>query len=148
MNFLYALLQAVGTDQTTLSWQQIADANATINDANIEQKIYSACNYVLSHDASIINKFVHGGVTRNGHNFGGGADLSKGSEQSKLQVYNNQYQKDSTIAQTYQSQADGAVQSAQSQSGQDGQNLANKAQLAQTMTSILSTLSSVLMQHY
>jgi DNA replication protein DnaD len=136
MNFLYALLQAVGTDQTTLSWQQIADANATINDANIEQKIYSACNAKLTSDANAINNYVHNN------------DMSKQSNQAQLQVYNNQYQKDSTIAQTYQSQADGAVQSAQSQSGQDGQNLANKAQLAQTMTSILSTLSSVLMQHY
>jgi hypothetical protein len=141
-NFMYALLQAVGNAQNTESWQEISDATATINDAKIEQAVYSACNHQLTLDEAAVHNYCYpnGGTTPR--------KFTNASSQTKLQTYTNKYNEDSTVFQTYQSQADAAVQAAQTQSGQDGQNLANQAQLGQTMTSVLSTLASILQQHY
>lgn len=133
-NFMYALLNAVKNDQDSLASQQMMDSNTTNLNVSIEMAVYNWTSKQLSKDASAIAAYAK--------------SHSNATNTAKMQSLNTQYQKDSTLGQTSQSQADTSVQGSQTQTGQDGQNLANKAQLAQTMTSVLSTLASMLMQKY
>jgi hypothetical protein len=127
-NFLRNLLSAVNNCQQTMQWQQIADTNSTINNANLEQSYYAAWNTQLARDAS---KVTAAGTT--------GDDLTKAQQQ---------YQVDSALAQTQENTCDSATQAAQQAVGQDGTNLQNQAQLASTLNTIGSNLANLIGHAY
>lgn len=129
-NFLYAMLNAVNKDQQTMQWQEIADSNTTIKDANIEEQYYSAWDTILQLQAASI------------------ATLAKGTNQSLLQAAQAKYQEESTTAQSQQNMCDGATQASQQTVGQDGSNLQNQAQLASTLSSVASNMASLIGHAY
>ena len=133
-NFEFALLNAVNNDQNTEQWLQIADSEMTSNDANIEATCYNQWNNALNVIAAVVNGYAAGATDT--------------SVKNKLTEAQQQYQVASTMAQTTETQMDGATQSAQQAVGQDGTNLQNQAQLAQTLTSIGSQVANMISHAY
>lgn len=122
-NFLFAMLNAVNKDQSTMQWQEQTDSNSTILDANIENTYYKAWNSVLQKDAAAVK-----------------SNANPSTE--------DQYTADSTTAQTQESMCDGATQASQQTVGQDGSNLQNQAQLASTLNSVASNVASLIGHAY
>ena len=134
-NFLFAFLAAENKDQNTLNYQQIADANSTSMDANIESQVYQAENILLNTDAQAVAKAASGGgPTKNPTN--------------DIPVANSQFQSDSANAQGIESVQNNITQTQQQASGQDSTNLQNLTQLTSTLTSVLSTIASLVGHAY
>lgn len=128
VNFMYALMKAVGRDQDSMSMMQMIDAKSTELSVDLEQKLYAYWNGVLEKDDVAIQKVV---VT----------DPNASSEINKLQ---SQYNVDSSTGQSNESQEDGVVQSTQGQTSTDASNLQMKAQMIQGVNSIQSALTNML----
>lgn len=128
INFMYALMKAVGNDQDSMSLMQVTDAKTTMNAVNLEQMLYTQWNKVLQNDALAIQ----------------GVDPKSDNASSIIQQLQSQYNVDSSKAQTEESQQDGATQSAQGQTSTDASNLQMKAQMVQGVNSIQSALTNML----
>lgn len=129
--WMYALYEAIAKDQSTMSDQQIADSNTAMIDVQMEENLYNHWNEQLQKDSEKVTEAANEKPNKSGDN----PDLTKAQ---------TQYSTDSTLAQGYESQADGNVQSAQGQVSADAQNLQQKATMASAMNSIQQTLTSFL----
>lgn len=130
-NFLFAFLAAENKDQNTLNFQQIADANSTSMDANIESQVYQAENSLLQTAAAAVSAAATGSDPSN-----------------DVPAANSIYQTDSAAAQGVESVQNNMTQTQQQASGQDSTNLQNLTQLTSTLTSVLSTIASLVGHAY
>ncbi len=116
-NFQFALLDATIRSQDALSSKQASDSQSGILDNDLLVDEYNDATVVLQADTANVQA-----QTNNSSN-----------DQTSA---NTQYQNDSSVAQTGESNANTAVQQQQTQSSQDGTNLSNLVSLSSTLITI------------
>lgn len=128
VNFMYALMEAVGKDQDSMSMMQMVDAKSTMLAVDLEQTLYAYWNKILEQDDAKIQA----------------VDPKSDNAATIINQLQSQYNVDSSTGQSNESQEDGVVQSTQGQTSTDASNLQMKAQMIQGVNSIQSTLTNML----
>ena len=129
-NFMFDLIKAIMHDQSTMSWQQLTDAQSTLNATKFETAIYNYWKGILASAAANVEyQATHG---------------HKNNRSSRVQAAQAAYSNDNADAQMNESQQDAMVQSTQGQTQSDATNLQTKAQMQQSANSILTTLVNML----
>jgi hypothetical protein len=126
-NFLNAGLQAIVQSQNALQYQELADANATILNSEIENAIYTDWNETLSSIADQISNLS-----------------TSDSNSTQLQQLETQYQTASAKAQADENSADAMTQASQQAVTQDGTNIQNQTSLGSVLFSVSSNMASIL----
>lgn len=129
-NFMFDLMKAIMHDQSTMSQQQLTDAQSTMNATKFETAIYNHWKTVLAEAAANVQTQADSGSSK--------------TRASRVQAAQAAYSNDNADAQMYESQQDAMVQSTQGQTQSDATNLQMKAQMQQSANSILTTLVNML----
>ena len=129
-NFMYALMKAIMHDQSTMSQQQLTDAQSTMNATKFETAIYNYWKGKLTQDAWYVQWNANNGNSK--------------TRSARVQAAQAKYSNANADAQMYESQQDAMVQSTQGQTQSDATNLQMKAQIQQAANSILTTLVNLL----
>ena len=129
-NFMFDLIKAIMHDQSTMSQQQLTDAQSTLNATKFETAIYNYWKGVLAAAAKNVQHQATSG--------------DKDTRSARVQAAQAAYSNDNADAQMYESQQDAMVQSTQGQTQTDATNLQMKAQMQQSANSILTTLVNML----
>ncbi|MBM3197953.1 MAG: hypothetical protein FJZ58_01700 [Chlamydiae bacterium] len=119
-NFQFALLDATIRSQTTLGNKQTSDAQSSILANDLLETEYNDATAVLTKDTENVQS-ITGTSTE---------------DTDALTQANQEYQNDSSVAQTGESNANTAVQAEQTQVSQDGTNLSNLVSLSSTLIQI------------
>lgn len=129
-NFMYDLMKAIMHDQSTMSQQQLTDAQSTMIATKIETALYTAWKDTLTLAAQHVE-----------HEATSGHKKTRGARTQAAQA---NYSLQNSKAQMNESQQDAMVQSTQGQTQSDATNLQMKAQIQQSANSILTTLVNML----
>lgn len=127
-NFMWNLLNAIATNQSSEGQQQLADSQTTNVLSTLLTTVYTAAQQQLATDSSLISQ-----------NSGNSA---------QLQVYTTQYQEDQTKYSNWENQDDGYVQGATTQTQQDASNQQNIVAFASSVLQVASTLAQLLAKTY
>lgn len=130
-NFMFDLAKAIEKDQSTMSEQQLTDAESALFATKLEEQLYGFWERKLDNAAQ--------NVTATYDKYKNSSKLSE-----KVQEAQTDYSKDNADAQSNETQQDAMVQSAQGQTQSDATNLSMKAQIMQAANSILTTLINML----
>lgn len=129
VNFMYAMMKAVGRDQDSMSLQQITDSKSTMLAVTMEQNMYRSWNGILQTDDQNISA----------------VDPGSDNAPSIINQLQSKYNVDASTAQSMESQQDGGmVQPLQGQASSDANNLGMKAQTMQGLNTLQAALSSIL----
>ena len=126
-NFLQAGLNAIVQSQNALQYQELADANETILNSQMENAIYTDWNATLSEIAQEISNIS-----------------TSDANSTKLQQLETQYQTASAKAQADENAADATTQASQQAVTQDGTNIQNQTSLGSVLFSVSSNMASIL----
>jgi hypothetical protein len=137
-NYLYAVMEAVSLSTATNSQQQLADANSTVMDVNMEQQVTNDWNSQIQAAQANVTYWAQA-VSQHPSNKGDAAYLADAQ---------TNFQNIVTQQQTATNACDSATQSEQNATGQDSSNLQQKVQLEAAVNSVSQTLAQALSQSY
>ncbi len=138
ISYQVALIDSTSRTQEILTLKQATDSEAGILASELLDLEYEISTEVLEADGVLIDDAVAAG------NDEGWTD----TETSELNVLNQQYQNDTTICQTGQSNASTSVQASESQVGTDGTNLSNALSMSNILTEVGNFMSDILSDMY
>ena len=137
-NYLLEVMEAVSLSVGVGSNQQLADANSTTLDTQMEQMEYNSWTKKVQAAAGSVAYWAKQVAS----------DPTNQSYGAHLTAAQTGFQNTETEEQTFTQQADSATQSEQNQTGQDSSNIQQKVQLESAINQVAQTLSSALAQHY
>jgi len=129
-NFMYDLMKAVMHDQSTMSQQQLTDAQSTMNATKFETAIYNYWKGRLAYYAGQVQSAATSGNSK--------------TRSARTQAAQAAYSNANADAQMNESQGNAIIQTTQGQTQSDATNLQMKAQIQQSANSILTTLVNML----
>ena len=144
MNNLLAVMEAVSYSVRAGSNQQLADAQTTTLDVNIEQYEYNKWNQKINGFSDVTGDAQE--VILDAAALA--ADPTNPKLKAALTEAQTKLQNDQTNMQTNTQQCDSATQAMQNQTGQDSSTMQQKVQLEAAVNQTLQTLASALGQHY
>jgi hypothetical protein len=136
MNYLMAVMQAVSNCMASGSAQQLADAQTTTLDAQMENQVVNEWSAKVKAAADNVSYWA-GQCAQ---------DPNNKTFQYNLQEAQANYQQQNTLYDQYKNQADSGTQAANNKTGQDSQTMQMKMQLMAAVNQINQTLASAIAQ--